>query len=82
LLTDAVKKLVTFAELVFTSTSFLVLLTFHMGSKIKSTPVRHRLSTEAKNLNIFGKLKNPSDSILKPEREDMSGKSGHIVTQG
>ena len=68
------KKLVTFAELVFTSTSFLVLLTFHVASKIKTTPVRHRLSTKAKNLNIFGKLKNPSDSILKPEREDTSGK--------
>jgi hypothetical protein len=62
------KKLVTFAELVFTSTSFLVLLAFHMGSKIKGTPVRHRLSTKAKNLNIFGKLRNSSDSILKPER--------------
>jgi hypothetical protein len=46
-----------------------------MGSKIKSTPVRHRLSTKTKTLNIFGKLKNPSDSILKPERDDISGKT-------
>jgi hypothetical protein len=43
--------------------SFLVFLAFHMGSKVKSTLVRHGLSTLAKNLNIFGKLKNLSDSF-------------------
>jgi len=56
-----------------------VLLAFHVGSKIKSTLVHHRLSTKAKNLNNFGKLKNPSDSFLKPEREDMSGKTWRDV---
>jgi len=55
--------------------SFLVLLAFHMSSKVKSTLVRHRLSTLAKNPNIFGKLKNLSDSILKPEREDVCRKT-------
>jgi hypothetical protein len=68
LLPEAVKKLVTFAELI---------------SPLNNIPCRHRdlghlchrLSTKAINPDIFGQLKNPSDTILKPEKEVMSGKT-------
>jgi hypothetical protein len=33
------------------------------------------LSTKVKNPYIFGKLNNPLDTILKPEKEDMFGKT-------
>jgi hypothetical protein len=37
-----------------------MLLAFLVGSKIKSTLAHHRLSTKAKNPDIFRKLKNLS----------------------
>jgi hypothetical protein len=42
LLPDAVKKIVAFTEAGFTSNSFIVLLAFPLGWKIKNTLLHHR----------------------------------------
>jgi len=47
-----------------------------VGLKINSTHAHHRLLTKARNLDIFGNLKKSHlNTILKPEKEDMPGKT-------